>query len=196
MGSRYGRWHGSTDNEFMLTCTGQDAFQRLLPAVLVSHNAMMAQQATSDLELGLDQQQAVGSRREQPRQDGNDIGQRDERHIRNHIFRTIRQVSRLDFAYVDTAHVNHPRISGNPFQQLSVAHIKGDNSPCAMSEQNVSETARGSPDIKTEPVLRIGHPLRRKSRQSTLQLQRSTGSIVIARVQKDHIAWLDALSRP
>ena len=156
----------------MLARTGQDALQGLLPAVLVRHYAMMAQQATSDLELGFDQQQAVGSRREQPRQDRNDIGQRDEGHIRDHIFRMIRQVSRLDFAYVDTAHVNHPRISGNPFQQLSVAHIKGYNTPRTMSEQNVCETTRGGPDIEAEPVLRTGHPMRRKSRQGTLQLQR------------------------
>ena len=157
----------------MLTCAGQDTFQSLLPAVLVHHNAMMAQKATSDLELGLDQQQTVDSRRQQGRQDRNDIGQRDEGHIRDHIFRTIRQVTRLDFAYVDTAHVNHPRISGNSFKQLSVAHIKGDNSPCAMSEQNISETARRCPDIEAEPVTRTRHPLRRKSRQGALQLQRS-----------------------
>ena len=123
MGTCYGRWHGSTDNKSMLTRTGQDPLQTLLPAVLVRHNAMMTQQATSDLKLGLDQQQAVSNRRQQGRQDWNDISQRDERHIRDHIFRAIRQVPRLNFAYVDTTHVNHPRISGNPFKQLSVAHI-------------------------------------------------------------------------
>ena len=64
-----------------------------------------------------------------------------------------------------------------------------------MPEQDVCEAARRGPDIEAEPAPRTGHPLRRKCRQGAFQLQRSPRGIVIARVQQDHIAWLDTLSR-
>ena len=125
--------------------------QRPPPRRGVPHDPALADLAPPDLELGLDQGQAVeplGRAAEHGRQD---LGQRDERDVDHDQVRRVGQLVGTQRARVAPFDDRHPRIGAEPPGKLAVGDIHRDDVRNPGLEQAVGEPARRGADVERPP---------------------------------------------
>jgi len=125
--------------------------ERIAPRPDVAHHAALAHALPADLELGLDQSQAVIARGRAGQDGGQHLVQRDERHIDDHQVRRVRKLLPAQGAGVLALEHAHTGVRAQAPVQLAIADVDGNDVLGPALEQQVGEAARARADIARPP---------------------------------------------
>ena len=111
-------------------------------------NHAFADLSAARLELWFDQRDDVGARPQQRRHDGQDLAQRDERHVDREEIDRRRKIRRLKTARIEVFQDEDARVVAKRPVDLPVTDVERDDARRAAFEQDVGKAAGGGADIE------------------------------------------------